>query len=103
GSRAMKRGSHGEPSNADGRPKGLHYSRMCSAGLQACLLGGVALALSVQSARAQSVTYARDVAPLLADRCGMCHHPGGSAPFSLLTYADAKRHAAQIAAVTASR
>jgi Flp pilus assembly protein TadD len=33
----------------------------------------------------------------------MCHHPGGSAPFSLLTYADAKRHAAQIAAVTERR
>ncbi len=50
-----------------------------------------------------SVTYSNDVAPLLADRCGTCHHPGGSAPFSLLTYADAKRHATQIAAVTASR
>ncbi len=54
-------------------------------------------------AGAQSVTYTKDVAPLLIDRCGMCHHPGGSAPFSLLTYADAKRHAAQIATVTASR
>ena len=45
----------------------------------------------------------KDVAPLLVERCGMCHHPGGSAPFSLLTYADAKRHAAQIAKVTADR
>src|SRR5207302_10852787 len=50
-----------------------------------------------------SVTYSKDVAPLLADRCGMCHHAGGSAPFSLLTYADAKQHATQIAAVTARR
>ncbi|MCU1384606.1 MAG: hypothetical protein JWL71_3303 [Acidobacteria bacterium] len=49
------------------------------------------------------VTYVDDVAPLLNDRCGMCHHPGGSAPFSLQTYADAKRHAAQIAKVTADR
>jgi hypothetical protein len=52
---------------------------------------------------AQSVTYAKDVAPLLNDRCAMCHHAGGSAPFSLLTYADAKRHAAQIAKVTGDR
>jgi Flp pilus assembly protein TadD len=52
---------------------------------------------------APQVTYARDVAPLLSDRCGMCHHAGGSAPFSLLTYADAKRHAGQIATVTANR
>jgi Flp pilus assembly protein TadD len=52
---------------------------------------------------AHSVTYTKDVAPLLADRCGMCHHAGGSAPFGLLTYADAKRHAEQIATVTANR
>jgi Flp pilus assembly protein TadD len=51
----------------------------------------------------QSATFTKDVAPLLVERCGMCHHPGGSAPFSLLTYADAKRHSAQIAKVTADR
>ena len=54
-------------------------------------------------AAAQSITYAKDVAPLLNERCGMCHHPGGSAPFSLLTYADAKRRASQIAKVTQDR
>lgn len=48
-------------------------------------------------------TYTRDIAPLLADRCGMCHDAGGAAPFGLLTYADAKRHATQIATVTRSR
>ena len=48
-------------------------------------------------------TFSSHVAPLLADRCGICHHPGGSAPFSLLTYADAKRRAMQIAAVTKNR
>jgi Flp pilus assembly protein TadD len=49
------------------------------------------------------VTYSRDIAPLVVDRCGMCHHPGGSAPFSLLTYADVRRRATQIATVTKSR
>jgi Flp pilus assembly protein TadD len=87
-----------------GRPEGLHYGRRLayysrSAGLQACL----ALLLMAGPARAQSVTYTKDVAPLLADRCGMCHHAGGSAPFTLLSYADAKRHAGQIATVTANR
>jgi Flp pilus assembly protein TadD len=61
------------------------------------------LLLIAAPARAQTATYTKDVAPLLGERCGMCHHPGGSAPFSLLTYADAKRHAAQIAKVTAER
>ena len=63
----------------------------------------VVLLLLAAPARAQSVTYTRDVAPLLTDRCGMCHHPGGSAPFSLLTYPEAKRHATQIAQVTQDR
>ena len=49
------------------------------------------------------VTYSRDIAPLIADRCAMCHHAGGSAPFSLMTYADVRRHATQIARVTRAR
>jgi hypothetical protein len=64
----------------------------------------LALVLIAVPARAQTTfTYTEDVAPLLADHCAMCHHPGGSAPFSLLTYADVKRHAKQIATVTATR
>ena len=60
---------------------------------RACSAAWSSLASSPRDRRASPVTYTKDVAPLLADRCGMCHHPGGSAPFSLLTYADAKRHA----------
>jgi Tetratricopeptide repeat len=48
-------------------------------------------------------TYAKNIAPLVADRCGMCHHPGGPAPFSLLTYADVRRRATQMASVTRAR
>jgi hypothetical protein len=67
------------------------------------VVGGLAICLVATAAAGQAVTYSRNVAPLIADRCAMCHHPGGSAPFSLLTYAEAKRHAAQIAAVTERR
>src|SRR5690606_14713543 len=49
------------------------------------------------------VTFAEDVAPLVFDRCVPCHHPGGSAPFSLLSYQDVKRRARLIASVTAER
>jgi hypothetical protein len=38
------------------------------------------LLLIAGPARAQSVTFTKDVAPLLVERCGMCHHPGGSGP-----------------------
>jgi tetratricopeptide (TPR) repeat protein len=71
-------------------------------------IGGVAIvaALVSPSARAQAsptVTFGKDVAPVLYANCVTCHRPGELAPFSLLTYADAKPHAKQMAAVTASR
>ncbi len=42
------------------------------------------------AASALAVTFHRDVEPILQRRCQACHTPGGIAPFSLLTYADAK-------------
>jgi len=42
-------------------------------------------------------TFAADVAPILYQKCAGCHHPGEVAPFSLLTYQDAKRMAPTIA------
>ena len=50
-----------------------------------------------------SVTFTRDIAPILYKHCAGCHHPGEAAPFSLLTYQDAARRAALIAKVTSSR
>jgi tetratricopeptide (TPR) repeat protein/mono/diheme cytochrome c family protein len=52
---------------------------------------------------AESVTFNRDVAPILYGSCARCHRPGEAGPFSLLTYADAKSHARQIAEVTKRR
>ena len=49
------------------------------------------------------VTFSKDVAPIVLTRCVQCHHPGGSAPFSLLTYADVRSHATQIALLTRNR
>ncbi|HEX7138245.1 MAG TPA: hypothetical protein VF219_10375, partial [Vicinamibacterales bacterium] len=60
---------------------------------------GVLLAIAM----AEAPTYARDIAPLLNDRCAVCHHPSGSAPFALLSYDEVKRHARQIGDVTKSR
>ena len=48
-------------------------------------------------------TWAHDVAPVLYKNCTTCHHPGGAGPFSLLTYADARRWGAQVVTVTQSR
>jgi Flp pilus assembly protein TadD len=71
---------------------------MKQAALALAILGVVA-----QPSRAASVTYSKDIAPLVADRCEMCHHAGGSAPFALGTYADVKRRATLVASVTKSR
>src|SRR5262245_22979220 len=63
----------------------------------------VAAAASRGSVRAQArppVTFNRDVAPILYNNCTTCHRPGESAPFSLLTYEDAKQRAGLISAVT---
>lgn len=39
--------------------------------------------------RAQSVTWADHVAPIVYKHCATCHRDGGIAPFSLMSYADA--------------
>jgi tetratricopeptide (TPR) repeat protein/mono/diheme cytochrome c family protein len=80
--------------------------------LLACLLS-LAIALgsrtaatqdtSAQHAASAPVTFNRDIAPILYRTCARCHRPGEAGPFSLLTYADAKSHARQIAAVTKRR
>src|ERR1041385_240237 len=59
--------------------------------------------LTLPSLGATLVTFNQQIAPIVYQNCSPCHRPGESAPFSLLTYDDVKRHAAQIAAVTKRR
>jgi peroxiredoxin len=49
------------------------------------------------------VTYNKQVARILQQRCQSCHRPGQAAPFSLLTFEDAVRHARMIKEVTTER
>src|SRR5579863_5276244 len=48
-----------------------------------------------------TLTYTRDIAPILFQRCADCHRPDEAAPFSLLNYEQTKKHARQIAEATA--
>src|SRR3954468_5665420 len=48
-------------------------------------------------------TFNTDVAPIVWAPCASCHRSGDIGPFSLITYEDVRRHAAQIAIVTAQR
>ncbi|MFQ5720516.1 MAG: tetratricopeptide repeat protein [Acidobacteriota bacterium] len=47
-------------------------------------------------------TFTRDIAPILFENCAICHRPGESAPFSLLTFTDARKRALQMVMVTGS-
>ena len=66
----------------------------------------VLLFLLAQAALSQApdskttVTFNRDIAPIIFSYCSACHRPGESGPFSLLNYSDVKRHGEQIAQVT---
>lgn len=73
-------------------------------------LGAVLIALSVRdgalvaqqlpagtaSSQTEAVTFARDIVPIVFTQCASCHRPGGSAPFSLLTYPEVRGRARQI-------
>src|SRR5947208_13556067 len=76
-------------------------------------IGGVTLSLcaliagppaaQAQSAAKTTVTFARDVAPILQRSCQQCHRPGAIAPMSLMTYQDARPWAKSIKAKIAAR
>jgi tetratricopeptide (TPR) repeat protein/mono/diheme cytochrome c family protein len=55
------------------------------------------------SEASETVTFNRDIAPIIYKNCATCHRPGEAGPFPLLTYEDVKKHAGQIAYVTQQR
>lgn len=64
--------------------------------------------LSLAAARERAVrptvpTYSKEVSRIFQAHCDTCHHPGDIAPFSLMTYADAKPWAARIEFMTQTR
>lgn len=50
-----------------------------------------------------TVTFTRDVAPILFENCSSCHRPGGPGPFSVLSYEEVRSRADLIADYTARR
>ena len=62
-----------------------------------------ALAEREEKVEVGPVTYAANVAPIMQAKCQSCHRPGQVGPFNLLTYDDARRHAATIREVIDDR
>ena len=52
--------------------------------------------VSAGSGAAATVTFTKDVAPILYKNCAYCHRPGEIAPMSLMTYKDARPWAKSI-------
>ena len=50
-----------------------------------------------------SVTFNKDIGPLVEAKCSYCHKPGEAAPFNLLSYQDVAKRASFIAKVVQSK
>ena len=74
---------------------------MCATAMS--ILTVAARATLSSSDQASSVTFTKDVAPIVFEVCVTCHRPAGSAPFSLLTYVDVGSRAERIVEVTRRR
>ena len=55
------------------------------------------------SGRESVPTFNKDIAPIFFAKCSSCHRSGEVGPFSLLSYADAKKRANQLARITESK
>jgi hypothetical protein len=66
--------------------------------LAACVTT-IVLALSAEA----QVTFTKNVAPILQERCQSCHHAGTFAPMSLVTYEETRPYAKAIKAKVAAR
>ena len=49
-----------------------------------------------------TVVFSRQIAPILFTHCAPCHRPNQAAPFPLLSYRDAQKHARELVDVTQS-
>jgi hypothetical protein len=65
-------------------------------GMQAVIGISTAISLLAQAKHGSTPTFAKDVAPLLQRNCQTCHRPRQAAPFSLLTYEQARPWASAI-------
>jgi len=63
----------------------------------------VFIGTTVVSKAQTPVTFSEHVAPIVFANCTTCHRPGEAAPFSLLSYRDARPLAKAIASATASK
>ncbi len=67
------------------------------------LVGAMSASRAPAQAQSARVTFNKDIAPLLFDRCASCHQPNGVGPFSVLAYATVRQHATLVGQLTKNR
>lgn len=68
-----------------------------------CAFAALGRVPAAQTAKQRTVTFNKDIAPIIFKNCSTCHRPGQEAPFPMLNYSEVKRVAHLIGAVTSSR
>ena len=95
----------GRRAGSSKRNEGLWMlSRRCRVTLfrRTTLLAALLAPVSFAGQKNRPPTFYRDIQHIVVEQCAGCHYRSGPGPFPLLTYAEVKSHARQIAAVTRS-
>jgi hypothetical protein len=71
--------------------------------VRGCLCAALVALPALATAQTRSVTFHEHVVPVLQKNCQSCHRPGEAAPFSMLTYRDARPWAAAMKRAAVSR
>jgi hypothetical protein len=74
-----------------------------SIAMMTTLTAAQAQTLTNVAMRQQQVTFAKDIAPILQQKCQECHQPNSIAPMSLITYQEVRPFAAAIKERVAAR
>lgn len=96
------RGAIVEPASKEGEDDGEPLRDACLAVIagkappRAEVAAAGCLIRRPRAPRGRGVTFSEHVAPILQRRCQSCHRPNRTAPFSLLTYADARANMERI-------
>jgi hypothetical protein len=89
--------------DGSGRASGNFGYHCCWTNVQVPITVKGQARVNAASPSATPVTFARDVAPIFQAKCQTCHHPGTSAPMSLVTYEDVRPWARAIQQRVAGR
>ena len=77
--------------------------RFCVVAFASLCLAAPGMARRRRQGKPPAPTYSKEVVTILHEQCVICHRPGEAAPFSLLTYEDAKKRGKLIGHVTQSK